>query len=199
MALLSGRPSLWFGDGAKDYLFYPFGANSAGYFVARQRRRRIVRWVCWRGRLLSILWILSIVPVVDFWAPSFSVSRKLGLEILFVAIALLTAATWAVAWIADRAVFACLLSGCPTVDRSPTRMEREKCFAQVGISPRNLHLAFFSVWPLCLAAAALTIAIGLDKSDRVMAASGAVLFGISAQSVTKRSASVKQEASSFRE
>jgi hypothetical protein len=185
MTWTTGRPALWFGDDAEESLFYPFGADGPGYIVAARRRRGIMRWVCWRGRWLAMLWIFAFVAVVDVWAPSFSATGKLQPETLFAAIAMLTPATLALAWIGDRAVFAIVLFGCPAVDAAPTPIERETCVGQVGLSPANLHQAFFSVSPCGLAAGALTILLGVINSDAALAVAGAVLFALSAYGFTR--------------
>jgi hypothetical protein len=172
------QTALWFREADGAYLFYPFGAESAGYRVAQWQRGRLLSWAFWRIQLHIMTWTLFFVALIAFWAPTLSASRKLEPWTLAVAVVSVTAATFVISYLGDRVIYACLLLGCPRFDRAPSRSERRASSGQFGLTRNNLRFAAFPTSPLCLAAGLVTALIGLIDRDTLMIASGGALSAV---------------------
>jgi hypothetical protein len=134
------RGSLWFGQG-DERLFYPFGTEGKGYIVPMRQRRKILRWTQWRVQMPLILLAIYFLPLTGFWGPSLSASGRLQAGTLALSLLALAMAALASVWLLDRTAFACLLRGCPTLDRAPTRSEQQASAGQVTQSFANRNFA----------------------------------------------------------
>lgn len=183
--MFEDRGSIWFGRGDEERLFYPFGIKSKGYSVAREQRRNISRWTQWRTQLPLVLAALYFLPLVGFFGPALSASGRLEAGTLAFSLIALVVATVASVWLVDRAAYAWLLRSCSTLDRFPTRSERQASSGQVTQSFANRNLAPLQVRLMCLAVGFATIVLGLVRGDGWLMLSGLPLAAVFAGSVLK--------------
>lgn len=172
------RTALWFREADGAYLFYPFGAERAGYRVAPQQRGRLLSWAFWRIQLHIMTWTFLFLALIAFWAPTLSASHKLGPWTMALALVSVTALTFAISWLGDRVIYAFLLHGCPGVDQMPSRSKQRASSGQFGLTRNNLRFAAFPTTPLCLAASLTTALIGLTNGDPLMIVSGGALSAV---------------------
>jgi len=175
MNSFSNQGAFWFRDANGGSLFYPFGITNTGYHVSDRQRASIMAWAFWSVQLHIITWTSIFVPLIVFWAPSLAASRRLELAPLALAIAAVTALTFAISWVGDRIVYAVLLKDCARVERSPMRSERRASSGQIGLTRNNLRCVLFPTSPVCLAAGLTTILFGMKHGDQLMIAAGAIL------------------------
>ena len=178
MLMENDRAAVWIGHGAKEVIFYPFGIGNRGYRVPGDREDTLARWTFWRAQLPVILWFLGFVPIVAFWAPSLSKSGRLQAAPAILALALLTAASWALARIFNHGLYYLLLREYPVLDRSPTRIEKQASVKQHGVSYKNIAFSCFPVATMGIFACALTMLLGAIREDLSLWTLGALVSGV---------------------
>jgi hypothetical protein len=173
--MIATRRPLWFGHGNEERLFYPFGTKRGGYRVSGPKITALDRWTQARAHLPLTLFTLFFLPVVALWAPTWSGAGLLTAQTLALALAVLIVLVLACGWLIDRAVFAALLRGCPTLNRAPTRSEQQASSGRVGQSFANRNAAPLPVRWACLAVGLVTILFGLHGGDILLVLSGVLL------------------------
>lgn len=178
MFMTNDRNAVWIGRGAKELIFYPFGIENRGYRVPGDREDALARWTFWRAQLPVILWFAGFVPVVALWAPSLSRSGRLQPLPAVLALALLTAASWALARILNQGLYYWLLKDYPVLDRSPTRIEKQASVKQHGVSYKNIAFLCFPVATFGIFSCALTMLLGAIREDLMLWTLGALVSGV---------------------
>ena len=94
------------------------------------------------------------------------------------ALALLTAASWALARILNQGLYYWLLKDYPVLDRSPTRIEKQASVKQHGVSYKNIAFLCFPVATFGIFSCALTMLLGAIREDLMLWTLGALVSGV---------------------